>query len=765
MKAFKKYIGIAAISAAIFFALAALSLAGCNIDAAVTVPPEILDPGDIPSTPIVTPDPDLIPSAPTVTLDPASVPITNAYLTQTVPVGGTATGTITLNTATLPAEVTATVSDATITVTGVRPTTDVPPVTGSFTVGVTREGVTATLTIEVNLTTAWVDPLAPLTLSPDTVTINDGNLTATVTVGGTASGTVTVDASALPAEVTATVSDTTITITGVRPATNVPAILDTFTVAVSRAGETQNLTVAVNITTTWIAPTVTFSPDTVTINDGNLTATVTVGGTATGTVTVDASALPAEVTATVSGTTITITGVRPIVPASTITGSFTVGVTREGITEDFKVDVNLSTPILSLSPSSITINNGNLTQTVTVSGTANGTVFWDTTALPAEVTAIVSGATITITGIRPTTEVAAIHDSYTIGVTQEGITENLTVTVRLTTTWTGTSFDFNTGSAGLYVGAPESLNQYSTPIPGTNANDVPDAVTYINANADEYTLLLDNNTTVSTTQMINTSNVKLTIIGISSERTISLTAASRMFWVGASGQSGISLTLGNNITLVGYASNSWPVVGVLNSAAFTMLDGSKVTGNGNSYSAFSQGSGSAVYISAATFTMKGGTITNNNETSTATNNFFRAGGLFIDDNASTIRLEGGSITGNTGVCGDVSFYHTSTPTFIISGNTAIGRLTLTASNTANRTTLTIESGWTGTIGQLDLFGNNSDMPTVIGYWQNQTVLVSADMSNALSKISNLGNFRSNLSSTSTQAIGPTYAINASGVLE
>ena len=103
-------------------------------------------------------------TTPTVTFNPSSTNISNTTLTQTVNVIGTATGDISINynNADVPEGVTI-VYDApagTITIVGTRPTTNVPPVTGSFTVTVTREGVIETFTVNVSLTTTFTPPSA-----------------------------------------------------------------------------------------------------------------------------------------------------------------------------------------------------------------------------------------------------------------------------------------------------------------------------------------------------------------------------------------------------------------------------------------------------------------------------------------------------------------------------------------------------------------------------------------------------------------------------
>ena len=144
--------------------------------------------------------------------------------------------------------------------------------------------------------------------------------------------------------------------------------------------------------------------------------------------------------------------------------------------------------------------------------------------------------------------------------------------------------------------------QWSTPprIESVVANDVVAAINYVNANASagEYTLLLSNNTTI-VQQALNSSNARLTIQGLGGNRSITLSGNGPLFTVGASGRTGINLTLGENITLLGHSGNNNVLLRVQNNAQFTMLNGSSVTGNAPAYA--------DVYVesSAGTFTMSG----------------------------------------------------------------------------------------------------------------------------------------------------------------
>ena len=86
-----------------------------------------------------------------------------------------------------------------------------------------------------------------LTLTVNNVTIDDANLTRNVTVGGTATGAITLSYTA-PAGVTVAITGGVITVTGVRPAFGQPAITGDFVITVTRNGHTALLTVTVNLT-------------------------------------------------------------------------------------------------------------------------------------------------------------------------------------------------------------------------------------------------------------------------------------------------------------------------------------------------------------------------------------------------------------------------------------------------------------------------------------------------------------------------------------
>ncbi|MCL2842865.1 MAG: CotH kinase family protein [Oscillospiraceae bacterium] len=296
-------------------------------------------------------------------------------------------------------------------------------------------------------------PIAPtLTLNPIAVAINDEDTTVAVVVGGTADGTIYLDYSDLPTGVTVAVVDGEIVIIGVRPTTENASIIGIFDLVVMRQGVSETVVVDVNLTTTWVPLVVTLTPETVTITDSALTASVAVTGTAIGTIYLDTSDLPTGVTAAVVDGEIVITGVRPTAENTSIIGIFDLVVTRQGVSETVVVDVNLTTtwtpPVVTLTPETVTITDYALTASVTVTGTAIGDIALNTNNLPTGITAVVVDGDIVITGVRPTAENASIVETFDLVVTRQGVSETVVVDANLTTTWTPPTFTVTFALAG-----------------------------------------------------------------------------------------------------------------------------------------------------------------------------------------------------------------------------------------------------------------------------------------------------------------------------
>jgi hypothetical protein len=201
---------------------------------------------------------------------------------------------------------------------------------------------------------------------------------------------------------------------------------------------------------------------------------------------------------------------------------------------------------------------------------------------------------------------------------------------------------------------------------------------------------------------LNTSGAKITFVGADTEKKISLSQDGSMFTVGAYGTSGIELTLGNNITLVGRTNgvngadtnNYTNLVVVQYGASFKMLSGSKVTGNTASSKSIAYGDGASIYITGA---------------------------------GSSFKMQGGTVSGNTGGYGNADvFINANASGLTLSGNAHIGSLILCANEYTVHSSATIASGWTGSIGQLDLDSNITSTSQTILYWLHREVLKEAE---------------------------------------
>jgi hypothetical protein len=121
--------------------------------------------------------------------------------------------------------------------------------------------------------------------------------------------------------------------------------------------------------------------------------------------------------------------------------------------------------------------------------------------------------------------------------------------------------------------------------------------------------------------------VDITLNGGDVERTVSLSSTGSLFTV----DSGVTLTLGNNVTLQGLSSNTAGLISVNSGGTLEMNIGSKVTGNTKT-----SGYGGGVNVYSGTFTMAGGTISGNTAS--------YGGGMFSN---GTFTMTGGTISGNT----------------------------------------------------------------------------------------------------------------------
>jgi len=263
------------------------------------------------------------------------------------------------------------------------------------------------------------------------------------------------------------------------------------------------------------------------------------------------------------------------------------------------------------------------------------------------------------------------------------------------------------------------------------ANDVHAAVGHVNDNPEAFILAIDED--VSTPgNTLTAANANLTVVGLGGVREIR-SMGSRIFTVGLYPGDGVgstvSLTLGNNITLVGRAygnHGSMDLVRVRNHGRLYMEAGSRITGHVNGGGSTGNGFGAAVNIERyGTFTMRGGEITGNRTTS---GDPVLAGGVSANYETSHFYMKGGHIHGNTrGANGYRADIRINQGVVSLSGGARAYRIILASAG--NNSSLTIGSGWSGTVYNLDLRGGGTggtNWDNTITGWTGNAVLQAAD---------------------------------------
>jgi len=269
----------------------------------------------------------------------------------------------------------------------------------------------------------------------------------------------------------------------------------------------------------------------------------------------------------------------------------------------------------------------------------------------------------------------------------------------------------------------------------------------VNAALGSYTLYINDNFNLGA-RTINANNARLTIMGLGGiERVIQYNGAAGSSLLTVSTNSNVRVNIGENITLKGLQNGTTHLVNVLN-GAFSMLDGSKITGHTTS------SANGAVYISGGAFNLQGGEITGNRSTNTAT---AAAGGITIA--GGTFNISGGDVSGNfrnNNIATDIYVTSTTANALTLSGNAKLGVLMLNATSTtdAARSTVTLDN-WTGN-AILHLRGAITAMDTAVSYWVNRAVIRGATTDGIASLA--LGSFVSQAASNNTQQIGNVYNI-------
>ncbi len=311
-----------------------------------------------------------------------------AITSITYTLGGSATG---ASFSGLPAGVTGSVAGTTVTISGS------PTVVGTFNYTVTTTGgVCAPANIGGTIT---VSPLPTIVLSSaagtDNQTVCQGSAITniTYTVGGSATG---ATVSGLPSGVTGSFAAGTFTISGT------PTVSGAFNYTVSTTGGPCTPATATGIIQIDATPTIVLSSaagtdnQTICENTPITTITYTIGGSATG---ANFVGLPAGVSGSVAGTTVTISG------TPSVSGTFNYTVTTTGgVCAPASISgtiVSEPTPTVTLSSAvgtdnqTVCMGSAMTTISYTIGGSATGATV---TGLPSGVTGSYSAGTFSITG-------------------------------------------------------------------------------------------------------------------------------------------------------------------------------------------------------------------------------------------------------------------------------------------------------------------------------------------------------------------------------
>ncbi|MDR1025663.1 MAG: InlB B-repeat-containing protein [Treponema sp.] len=227
-----------------------------------------------------------------------------------------------------------------------------------------------------------------------------------------------------------------------------------------------------------------------------------------------------------------------------------------------------------------------------------------------------------------------------------------------------------------------------------------EALTWISNNAatgDAYTITLRNNETIVPRSLgYSGQTVDITLTGGITERLVSLRSAGSLFTV----ESGVTLTLGNNVTLQGWSDNTGSLV-LVHGGTLVMNDGSKICEN-TWYPAAANANavGGGVFVSSGTFTMNGGEISGN--TSAASPSF--GGGVFVYSGMFT--MNDGEISGNTSAYGGGVFV-SSSGTFTMSGGEISGNTSATVASPSSGGGVSVSSGGTFSMRGGTISGNTS----------------------------------------------------------
>jgi len=289
--------------------------------------------------------------------------------------------------------------------------------------------------------------------------------------------------------------------------------------------------------------------------------------------------------------------------------------------------------------------------------------------------------TATITGLTSgTTYYVRLRAKNTNGVSNYGLTASGAPNKNL--------------NAGLYRGTQKIGNQ-----------NLAASLTYISSNAvngDDFYIVLGADESLSPkTLNYSGKTVGITLLGYGSEKTITLSSNGSLFTI----NSGVTLTLDEDITLVGRSTNNAALVYV-SGGNLIMYDGTKISGNSYSGNINDTPYGGGVRVDTKSiFTMSGGEISDNRaliwSTSGGGSGTGYGGGVY---NAGTFIMSGGKIKDNTAGSGglNLSCYGGgvwNAGTFTMSGGEISGNSAVNGGGVYNSSTFTMNNG--------EISGNNA----------------------------------------------------------
>jgi uncharacterized repeat protein (TIGR02543 family) len=347
-----------------------------------------------------------------------------------------------------------------------------------------------------------------------------------------------------------------------------------------------------------------------------------------------------------------------------------------------------------------------------------------------------------------------------------------------------------TASVSLPAGSTGNKDFYAkwTAITPAQGDSLADSLSWLVTNADEggfYSITMDASEAIAPTALsYSGKNVNVILDGGDAERMVTLTATGALFTIG----SGVTLTLGNNVSLYGLDNNTTPLVQVNNGGTLVMNDGSKISGNttSNNYSfSYYYSPGGGVYVnSGGTFTMNGGEISGNSTFPYYSNasgggvlvyngTFTMNGGMISSNSATTsgygggvfmysgtFTMNGGAINNNTATGGNGGGgVYVLTGTFTMSGGTINGNSATNSSGGG----VYVDSGGTFTMSSGTISDNTSNQGG--GIYNSGTFTVSGGaISDNTASTNGGGVFNGNTFTVSGGAIsGNTATTNGGGV--